>query len=161
MTMVYEHMQKGNPLFYWGIPFSSIIPGLMPFVIIKTTPDASNSIFILALTLSLWSIVPVLIWAGFFLSRLTVWIDLEFVHIRFGSGAWKKKFPLREITTCQPIKTQCLDGIGIHWVGSGWLYNIAAGDAVELTFRNGKKARIGTDQPEKLAAAIESAIKTK
>jgi hypothetical protein len=158
MAASYEHTQKGKPLFYWGIPFLSIIPSLVPFVIIKTTPDALNSIMI-ALILSLWCIVPVLIWAGFFLSRLTVWIDSEFVHIRFGSGTWKKKFPLREMSTCQPIKTQCLDGIGIHWVGSGWLYNITAGDAVELIFKNGKKARIGTDQPEKLAAAVQSALK--
>jgi hypothetical protein len=159
MANSYEHTQKGNPLFYWGIPLLSILPGLLPYVIIKTTPDTSNSIFSIALLLSLWSIVPVLIWAGFFLSRLTVWIDLEFVHIRFGPGAWKKKFPLSEIVACQPIKTQWLDGIGIHWVGSGWLYNIAAGDAVEMLFKNGKKARIGTDEPEKLVAAIKSVLK--
>jgi len=27
-----------------------------------------------------------------------------------------------------------------------------------LTFKNGKKARIGTDEPEKLAAAIQNGI---
>jgi hypothetical protein len=88
-----------------------------------------------------------------------VWIDGEFVRLRFGAGMWRKKFRLDKIQSAAPVRNDWSMGWGIHWVGNGWLYNIAGLEAVEITFKNGKKARIGTDEPGKLAAAIESALK--
>jgi len=163
MSNIYEHTQKGKPLFYWGIPLIAIIIVLVPFAVIKTATGKSNSIVLGALlgglVLSLLIIVPVLLWAGLFLSRLTVWIDSEFVRIRFGFGTWRKKFRLNQIQSVTAVRNNWFMGCGIHWIGSGWLYNIAGYDAVELTFQNGKKARIGTDEPQKLASAIQSALK--
>jgi hypothetical protein len=162
MTNSYEHTQKGNPLFYWGIPLIAVVLVLVPFVIIKTAAGKSDSIVISAmlggLIASLLIMVPVLLFAGVFLSRLTVWMDSDFVRLRFGFGTWRKKFRLDEIQSAAVVCNDWMMGWGIHWIGSGWLYNIAGFDAVELTFKNGKKARIGTDEPEKLAAAIQTTI---
>jgi hypothetical protein len=66
---------------------------------------------------------------------------------------------LEQITDCKPVKNDWINGWGIHYIGKRcWLYNIAGPDAVELTFKNDKKARIGTDEPEKLAEAITESI---
>ncbi len=45
-------------------------------------------------------------------------------------------------------------GWGIRLTPQGWLWNVAGLDAVELTFSNGKKFRIGTDEPGKLLEAL-------
>jgi hypothetical protein len=157
--MGYEHTQKGNRWF----PVIILAPFLVVFMVFKLTgykPDsmAAGDHFG-GLALAILFIVPVTIWAGLFLSHLTVRIDSEFVHIRFGFGMWRQKFPLQKIQSAAPVRNIWFMGWGIRWVGNGWLYNIAGLEAVEITFKNGKKARIGTDEPGKLAAAIESALK--
>jgi len=40
----------------------------------------------------------------------------------------------------------------------GWRGNIAGSDAVELTLKNGKLCRIGTDVPDELERAITAAL---
>lgn len=161
--MGYEHTQKGNPWFYWGIPVTIITPFLIVFMIFKLTAYKPQSAAEYALggglALAFYVTIPLAIWAGLFLSRLKVWIDGEFVRVRFGAGTWRKKFPLENIQSAAPVRNTWIEGWGIHYVGNGWLYNIAGMEAVELTFKNGKKARIGTDEPEKLAAAIQAALK--
>ena len=46
-------------------------------------------------------------------------------------------------------------GFGIRWTPHGWMWNISGLDAVELTYHNGKKFRIGTDEPEALLEALK------
>jgi len=47
---------------------------------------------------------------------------------------------------------------GVKKVWRGWLYNVSGFGVVELKFKNGKRALIGTDEPEKLTGAIEAAL---
>lgn len=166
MQPEYRHTQKRNPFFYWGIPLIVFLMIAVPFIVIRFTAGKTDSIVIGALgggfALAGLCSFPVLIWAGLFLSRLTVWIDSKFIRIRFGFGTWRKKFPLENIQSAACVRNDWFMGWGIHWIGDGWLYNIGGPDAVEITFENSKKARIGTDEPEKLAEAIREAIgKTK
>jgi len=161
MSTTYKHTQKGNPLFYWGIPAITLSAFIFAAAIIKSTAgdkpiwtwNALGSLapgFLIAM--------PTTIWAGLLMSRMTVTIDKEWIRLRFGCGTWRKKFSLDQIRSAAAVRNAWLMGWGIHWVGNGWLYNIAGFDSVELTFKNGKKARIGTDEPEKLAAAIQNGI---
>ena len=93
------------------------------------------------------------------MSSLTVSIDQEYIRLRFGPSMWKKAIPLNNITECNSVKNTWANGWGIRYVAKKcWLYNIAGLDAVEILFRNGKRKRIGTDEPEKLAEAIRNAI---
>ena len=46
---------------------------------------------------------------------------------------------------------------GIRWWGHGWLYNVSGFKAVEIELASGKRLRIGTDEPERLAQAISAA----
>ena len=40
--------------------------------------------------------------------------------------------------------------------GKYWLWNVSGFRAVELVFKDGKRFRIGTDEPESLIRAIEN-----
>lgn len=162
MTTSYEHTQKGNPWFYWGIPLLGLVlASAAVFIAAKAAAEKTNTNYVDTLLQGkiVLIVVPVLIWAGIFLSHLTVWIDSEYVRLRFGAGTWWKKFRLDTIQSAAPVRNDWFMGWGIHYVGNGWLYNIAGMEAVEITFKNGKKARIGTDEPEKLAAAIQAALR--
>ena len=39
-----------------------------------------------------------------------------------------------------------------------WIYNVSGFDAVEITMKNGKVYRIGTDVPEEIETAIKQSI---
>jgi len=90
---------------------------------------------------------------------LTVEVDHEIVRLTFGAGFINKEFKLRDIVSAQAVKNSWWCGWGIKYIGNGWMYNVAGLDAVELTFANGKRARIGTDEPQVLEAEIKSRIK--
>lgn len=89
---------------------------------------------------------------------LTVWLDGEYLRLRFGLGVWWKKFRLAEIREAYPVRNKWWYGWGIRLTPYGWLYNVAGLDAVEIVLSNGKKVRVGTDEPKTLTEAILQAI---
>ena len=92
-------------------------------------------------------------------SLLTVKIDEQFVYIKFGIGLINKKFKINEIESCHIVKNHWYNGWGIRLIPGGWLYNVSGYMAVELIMKNGKKYRIGTDEPENLQVSITRLIK--
>lgn len=145
MANLYEHTQKAGLPFYFALAIALVV-GIM----ICSTDVPSTGIFLLTVFLLLWLLLM--------MSALTVTIDHQFLRVRFGPGVFFKKFPLSEITACGSKYKTYIWGWGIRYYFGGWLYNIAGFKSVEIIFKNGKKARIGTDEPEKLAAAIQAAI---
>lgn len=91
-------------------------------------------------------------------ATLTVNINAEMLQLHFGPGLIRKKFWLKDITSCQVVKNPWYYGWGIRLTPHGWLYNVSGLSAVEITLRDGKKYRIGTDVPEELVQAIRAAI---
>ena len=89
---------------------------------------------------------------------LTVTVDDSKVNLRFGDGLIKKSFLVKDICSAEVVRTTPLQGWGIHWCGSGWPYNVYGLDAVEVIFNNGKLVFIGTDEPDKLVAAIDERL---
>lgn len=92
-------------------------------------------------------------------ATLTVEVGDKAVHLWFGPGLIRKQFRLADITACRVVKNPWYYGWGIHLTPHGWLYNVSGFWAVELQMRDGRKYRIGTDEPERLALAIETATK--
>jgi hypothetical protein len=91
--------------------------------------------------------------------KLTIDIDDTHVAFSFGIGLVKKKYPLKDIAGCRPVKNNFLYGIGIRLTPDGWLYNVSGLYAIELTFTNKKsKVRIGTDKPEELSETINKLL---
>ena len=72
----------------------------------------------------------------------------------FGPGVWRKRWPLEEIAEARATRSRFWEGIGIRITTRGMLYNVAAGPAVELRLRSGERLRVGTDEPERLLAAL-------
>ena len=105
-----------------------------------------------------WLILIFLLGILMLFYNLTVTIDDRDLRISFGIGLIRKRFPLDEIDSCQPVRNSWLYGWGIRLTPRGWLYNVSGLEAVELKMKSGKTCRIGTDEPNVLAAAVEEAV---
>lgn len=93
-------------------------------------------------------------------SSLTVSVDEQSVKIRFGWGIFRKTFLLAQVATVKQVQNPWYYSWGIHyWLWPKmWVFNIAGLGAVELTMKNGKVYRIGTNEPEKLESAIKQGV---
>jgi hypothetical protein len=89
--------------------------------------------------------------------RLTVEIDATHLTFRFGIGLIRKSIPLAEIVEAKPVRNSWLYGWGIHRTPHGWLYNVSGREAVEILLASGKRFRLGTDEPRRLALALHAA----
>jgi hypothetical protein len=96
----------------------------------------------------------VLVLVALLFSALTVEISDGVLACRFGPGLIRRHIRLAEVRQAEPVRNRWYYGWGIRWIGSGWMWNVAGLSAVELTYLDGRKFRIGTDEPEALCAAI-------
>jgi hypothetical protein len=92
--------------------------------------------------------IPLLGW-------LTVTVDEEMITARFGVGLVRKKIRIKDIQNAAQVRNKWHYGWGIRMGPSGWMFNVSGLDAVEIELKNGGKFRIGTDEPEELARAIQ------
>lgn len=141
---MYRHTQVGTTII---VVMGIVLASFAALILFTPTPPLvlAPSGIIIALCLVLFA-------------SLTVQVDEEAVEARFGPGLVRFRFPLAEIESVATITTPWWYGRGIHWVGDGWLYNVAGPGAVELTLRGGGRPRIGSDEPERLAQAIREQI---
>jgi hypothetical protein len=102
-------------------------------------------------------LVLALTWVMF--SALTVSIDSQHLNLRFGPGPIRKRFELSSIEQVRAVRNTWLHGWGIHLTSDGWVWNVAGFGAVELLLRNGRRFRVGTDQPAALVEALERALR--
>lgn len=139
--MAYKHRQMG-----W------VTVGLIGAVVLLMTVTGAFHSPAYFVTVALLSLVLLLFYA------LTVEIDTEQLRFWFGLGVIRKQIPIQEIVSCKSVRNFWLCGWGIRWWGHGWLYNVSGFKAVELELTSGKRLRIGTDEPERLSAAIQEAM---
>jgi len=88
---------------------------------------------------------------------LTVTVDPQDVRFWFGPGLIRKRFEVNRILEAKPVRNPWWFGWGIRAIPGGWLYNVSGLDAVELLMGDGRKVRIGADEPDRLTAAIAEA----
>jgi hypothetical protein len=91
-------------------------------------------------------------------ASLTVRVTDRALHFYFGPGFWEKQIPLDEIVAARAVRNSSWYGWGIRLTPHGWLYNVSGLDAVEIEKTDGTTLRIGTDEPEKLAEVLASAV---
>jgi len=94
---------------------------------------------------------------AFLFGSLTVEIRDDRLICSFGPGLIRRSFQLDEITDCAAVRNHWLYGWGIRLTPHGWMFNVSGLDAVELTLAGSRRFRIGTDEPDRLCAAITSA----
>ncbi len=106
---------------------------------------------------ALASLIIVLIALGIF-TRLTVTVDDQMIKVQFGLRIIRKAFRLNEIEVYRVVKNPWYYGWGIRFTPRGWLFNVSGFSAIELQMKNGKTYRIGTDDPDNLAAALDGVL---
>lgn len=141
---MYKHTQIG-----YLINTLLIVPLLILFFTVNTTEFSQ--------------ILPIIFFASLIalvlFHSLTIEINKIRLIIKFGFGIINKKIILKDIKSCRIVKNPWYYGWGIRITPHGWLYNISGLSAVEIQIKNGKKYRIGTDEPKKLEHAITQSIK--
>ena len=90
---------------------------------------------------------------------LSIEINKGIMKCQFGIGLIKKVFDLVEIVEVQTFENIWYYGWGIRLTSHGWLFNVSGLQAVEITSRSGKKYRIETDEPDRLAVAIRDNLR--
>jgi hypothetical protein len=147
----YEHKQGGRLIRWTLVSTIVVLIVFMTATKIWTQPIGIQLIPILALL--------VLVACALLFDSLTVRITESHLSVHFGPGLIKKIFELREIEEAEMVRNKWWYGWGVRLTPHGWLYNVSGLDAVQITLRDGKKFRIGTDQPMELHSAIKSAIR--
>jgi len=119
----------------------------------ESTDSGPNFVITFLMTLILFILAS--------LVSFQVTIDEEYLRIKFSFGIYQKKFPLNDIISAKTIKNHWYYGWGIReWLWPKMLiYNVSGFDAIEIQLKNGKKYRIGTNEPEKLEQTILQSIK--
>lgn len=128
-----------------------IVIGLGIFVV-------GNFLYIHGSNLFFLAVLLVLVACLFLFAALNIGVDRESVSIRFGVGLIRKEFLVRDIESHGIVRNPWYYGWGIRRTPDGWLYNVSGFSAVELCMKDGKKYRIGTDDPVGLNNAVEQAL---
>ncbi len=107
----------------------------------------------------LWAMAASFLVVGvvvFWFNRLTVSVDGGRVKVFFGPGRPRRIIETWEIIGFKHVRNKWYFGWGMRKVPSGWMFNVWGLDAVELELANGRKFRIGTDEPADLLAALSA-----
>lgn len=97
-------------------------------------------------------VILALLWQA---ATLTVVVDERAFQCWFGPGLIRRRIPLSEIEGVSVMRRAWLWGWGIRLTRGGWLWNVSGLRAVRLQLRGGRHFSVGTDEPERLAEAIE------
>ena len=58
----------------------------------------------------------------------------------------------------EPARSRWVEGWGIRFTGEGMLYNSSGTHAVRLTLRDGRRLRLGSQHPHRLAQVLASRL---
>jgi len=108
--------------------------------------------------LSLMGGIFMMAFALLLIHNLTATVDLEGVRISYGIGIINRRIRHQDISQCSPVKNPWWWGFSIRKIPGGWMWNVSGLSAVELKLKNSRVFRIGTDEPEMLAAAIRERL---
>lgn len=93
------------------------------------------------------------------LGRFVVRVQGDTLHWRFGYLGWPHwQLPLADIRTVEQARCTWVEGWGIRRTKEGMLYNARGSGAVRLTLKDGRRLRLGSDEPDRLAAFIAARL---
>jgi hypothetical protein len=91
-------------------------------------------------------------------SNLQVVVDEEALELRFKPGFVSRRLPLSEIESCEVVSNRWYWGWGVRVTPHGALYNVGGLRAVEVRLQSGRRVRVGSDEPERLAEAVRAGL---
>ena len=140
--MEYRHTQFGT-IIVIGLLIPTIFIFIIPFFVGIQIPIFIIALFVLLISFPIFA-------------TLTVTVNNGILICYFGIGMIKKTIKLSDIKECRVVRNPWYVGWGIRWApGRYMLWNVSGFRAVELEFHNGKKFRIGSDEPEELLKSIQ------
>lgn len=104
----------------------------------------------------IWPVIIILSAVSFLFHSLNIQVNNSVVDWSFGPGFWRKSLKVDNIISVRPVNTKWYYGLGIRYIGSGWLYIVSGSMAVELKLKNGSTVYLGTNDAENLIKAIKS-----
>lgn len=151
MSPTYQHTQFGTVIVAsCGFAVLFMVALLLPVIL----AGAPAQVALITLIPMLLIVVPVMVLFG----SLTIQVEEDQVRWRFGPGPIRGSLRLAEIEDAQIVRNRWWYGWGLRlMLGGGRLYNVSGLDAVELRLTNGKRVRLGTDEPQRLLGAIQEA----
>lgn len=151
----YKHTQIGY------LMLSITLTVLVLFAWLQITARAEPPSYDSGTNFAMTAIMALIIFVLGSFSTLTVVIDEQVLKIRFGWGIFRKKFLLTEIASVKKVNNHWYYGWGIKlWLWPYmWIYNVSGFDAVELTMKNGKIFRIGTDESDVLEKTLLKSLR--
>jgi len=142
MNASYRHTQVGWVMLVAAAALVALAWGALP-------PEAA-----VAARIPLLLIAALLL---FVFGTLTVEVTEDAIRLWFGVGLVRKRIPLRELRNWREFRNPWYTGWGIRLGPGGVCWNVSGFDAVQLELGDGKRFRIGTDEPTELVAAITRA----
>ena len=104
----------------------------------------------------LWSTFTILLGALFWC--LEVKVGTDGILLSYGFVLINKKIQRQQILQVEVVRNSCWYGLGIRLTPHGWMWNISGLDAIKLTYQDGNRFRIGTNQPQELYQALITGI---
>lgn len=140
----YKHTQIG---YFLITVYGSLILIIIPLYIFTDFKlQAMIGLFIMLIALGIFA-------------AMTVKVSDQKMKIQFGLGAIRKEFLIRDIETFREVKHPWHYGWGIRYTPRGWIFRVSGNSGIELQMKSGKLYQVGTDEPQKLAEALNQAFK--
>jgi len=150
--MIYRHRQTGFVMIVLFVIAFFICVDLFVLGIVFWFHLLSATM--LGLIIVLMVLIPV---PGVLFSALTITINQRCLDWYFAFGFWKKNLKIADISSCRIVKNPWYYGWGIRRIPGGWLYSVSGRKAVEIRLRDDGLLRLGSDEPDKLLAALKKA----
>lgn len=138
----------------WGwfwLPVGLFLVAIQAIVVVSLERSGEMTVGAVSITVGV-SLVVMLVLVMF--SRQVVEVHPSVVSTWFGVGWPRRDTPVEEIAAVRRVENSRWWGYGIRAIPNGWMYNSWGTDAVELGLASGKVFRIGTADPEGLAAEV-------
>jgi hypothetical protein len=132
------------------------LPALVASVAMAGRPDPAQ----LTALVSAWALCVVgLAWLG----RLVIEVRDGRLVWTFGYLGWPRwHLALNDIGLLQCVRVSALRGAGIRGIGKDRLFSVAVGSpALRVTTRDGHAVTLGSQEPQRLQAAIEAALQAR
>jgi hypothetical protein len=144
--MLYRHTQPGLSIVFLSLVAIALDIGIM-WQTGLWVPTAAALVVLIAIAI--------------LFSSLTVEVSDDELRWRFGPGFWTYRLPLGDIEQVAVVRNRWTNGFGIRMAPGFRLYNVSGLDAVELRLKSNDIKRIGTDDPQGLANALQSLSRRK
>lgn len=145
--MLYEHTQKSPLWLFVAIPLLTLV---------AVAGAAAGGPIVMVLS-ALGAVAFIAFIAHF--SSLTVTVEPTRAHAAFGRGWPRKTVEFSRVTEVRAVRNRWIYGWGIRWVPKGSLWNVWGLDAVEFVLDTGRVVRFGTDDSDRLLAAMWGLIR--